>query len=164
MTSPDTQPNRRKARIWIGSILTAVAVLAGSALAFAHGMGGGWHHDGMDTEEMVEHLQVHVQHVLAEVNASPEQQAKIKNIVTAATTDLQKLRAEHGDARRELHELFTAPTIDREKLESVRADHMAALETASKRVTAALADAADVLTPEQRSQLGEKLAKRHAAF
>lgn len=157
----ETKPVRRKARIWIGSILTAVAVLAGgSALAFAHGMGGGWRHGGMDTEEMVEHLQVHVQYVLNQVDATPEQQAKIKDIVTAATRDLQKLREEHGNARRELHELFTAPTIDRDKLETVRADHMAALEIASKRVTTALADAADVLTPDQRTQLGEKMAKR----
>jgi len=44
-----TQPTPRKRRVVLGSIITAVVVLAGSALAYAHGIGGGgWHHGGMD--------------------------------------------------------------------------------------------------------------------
>lgn len=159
-----TQPTPRKRRIVLGSIITAVVVLAGSALAYAHGMGGGgWHHGGMDATEMTEHLQVHVQHMLDEANATPEQKAQIKDIVASAVKDLEALHQQNGGIHKELHQIFVAPTIDRAKLETVRAEHIAALDAASKRCATALADAAEVLTPEQRKTLGEKMAKRFGA-
>ena len=155
-----TQPVPRKRRVVLGSIITLVVLAAGSAIALAHGMGGGWRHGGMDTGEMAEHLQVHVQHVLDEANATPEQKAQIKDIVAAATKDLEALHQQHGGAHQQLHEIFTAPTIDRARLETLRAEHIQALDAASKRCATALADAAEVLTPEQRKTLGEKMARK----
>jgi len=149
-----------KKRVVFGSLIAACIVLAGGSLAYAHSMGGGWHHGGMDPGEMVEHLQVHVSHVLDEVDATPEQKSQVKDIVAAATKDLEALHQQNGGIHKELHEIFIAPTIDRAKLETVRAEHMQALDAASKRCATALADVAEVLTPEQRKQLGEKMAKR----
>src|SRR6476661_4771822 len=98
-----TQPAPRKRRFLLGSIITAVVVLAtGSALALAHGMGGGgWHHGGMDPTEMTEHLQVHVAHMLDEADATPEQKAQIKDIVAAATKDLEALHQQNGGIHKE---------------------------------------------------------------
>jgi periplasmic protein CpxP/Spy len=151
---------RIKKPFLLGSLIAACIVLAGGSLAFAHGMGGGWRHGTMDTEEMAAHLQVHIEHVLEQVDASPEQQARIKDIVAAATKDLEALHEQHGGVHRQLHEIFTAPVIDRAKLEAVRAEHIQALDAASQRCATALADAAEVLTPAQRKTLGEKMAKR----
>jgi protein CpxP len=155
-----TTSRNGKRRILVGSIVAGTLVaLAGGAFAFAHG-GRAMHGGGMSFDGIGDHFRAHVEHVLEDVNATPEQAAQVKSIVDAAAKDLETLRAQHGSAHRELHETLTAPAIDRVRLETLRVSHVEALDAASKRCLTALADAADVLTPEQRAQLGEKMAKR----
>jgi Spy/CpxP family protein refolding chaperone len=50
-------------------------------------------------------------------------------------------------------QLLSQTTIDRAAVEQLRATQMAMLDTASKRLTQAIEDASDVLTPEQRQKL-----------
>ena len=47
-------------------------------------------------------------------------------------------------------------------MEQVRASELALAETASKRVTQAIADAAETLQPAQRAKLAEKMKQRMA--
>jgi Spy/CpxP family protein refolding chaperone len=152
-----------KSRKGLGFILAGViALCAGGALVFAHGGKGG--HERPGGEDMANHFQAHVKKVLAEVDATPEQQARINAIVETASGDLKTLHGQHSGSMAQLHELLTAPTIDRGRLEQMRAQHIAALDAASQRCTTAMADAAEVLTPAQRAQLGEKMAKRHGGI
>lgn len=159
---PVENPSRAgKRRFLFGSLVGgAFVALAGTAIVFAHtprAMHGG-HGGGMGFDEISEHFRVHVEHVLKEVKATPEQQAQVRSILEAASSDVKELRAQHGAAHARLHEIFIAPAIDRGRLETLRAEHIQALDAASKRCATALADAAEVLTPEQRAQLGGKMA------
>jgi Spy/CpxP family protein refolding chaperone len=53
---------------------------------------------------------------------------------------------------------LTAPTIDRSAIERLRAEQIGLAETASKRIAQALADTADVLSPEQRRKVTDWMA------
>jgi Spy/CpxP family protein refolding chaperone len=91
------------------------------------------------------------------VDASSEQKQKLRDVVQRAAADLRPLRETHLDGRRQMREILSAPTIDRGKLEALRTDQMKLAEQASQRVTVALAEAAEVLTPEQRADLARRL-------
>jgi Spy/CpxP family protein refolding chaperone len=90
-------------------------------------------------------------------DASTEQKQKINAIAQKAADDIFALRAKHLEARKQVIETLAAPTVDRAKLETLRADQMKLAETATKRVTDAVADIAEVLTPAQRADLGQRV-------
>jgi Spy/CpxP family protein refolding chaperone len=90
-------------------------------------------------------------------DASTEQKQKINAIAQKAADDIFALRAKHLEARKQVIDTLAAPTVDRAKLEALRADQMKLAETATKRVTDAVADIADVLTPAQRADLGQRV-------
>ena len=63
-------------------------------------------------------------------------------------------------ARQRGRTLLTQPSIDRGAIEALRAEQLALADAASKRLAQALADAAEVLTPEQRRRIYEGNARR----
>jgi len=67
------------------------------------------------------------------------------------------MRDRMRDARLQAVALLSQPSIDRAAIEALRANQLQLAEQASKRFTQALADVADVLTPEQRKQLAERM-------
>jgi Spy/CpxP family protein refolding chaperone len=68
-----------------------------------------------------------------------------------------ELRAKHLEARKQVITLLAAPTIDRPKLEALRTDQMKLADAATKRVSDAVADVAEVLTPAQRADLANRV-------
>ena len=97
-----------------------------------------------------------------EIDATPQQQERLREIAKTAVKDLIPLR-EQAQARRErARTLLTQSTIDRAAIETFRADQMTLADTASKRIAQALANAADVLTPEQRRKIDERIMARRA--
>lgn len=157
---PHTKPKRR----FLAGLLTgglAGALLAGTAgfVAHAHdGPGGfkrciGRHHGAMGPEAMRQRVEFATDWMLTKVKATDEQKLKVKEIMGAAVTDLSGLREAHHGNRDALLEALTADTVDRAKLEALRKAELELAERASQRITSALADVADVLTPEQRRGL-----------
>lgn len=102
-----------------------------------------------------------LERMLDSVNATPEQRTQIQQITRAAAADL-KAQREAGRALRERSmQLFTQPTVDANAAETLRQQMMAQHDQASKRVLQAMIDASRVLTPEQRSQLAQRMKQRH---
>ena len=101
-----------------------------------------------------------VERMLDAVGASDAQRAQIRQITQAAEADL-RAQMEAGRAlRAQGMQIFVTPTIDARAAESLRQRMLAQHDQASKRVMQAMLDIANVLTPEQRAGLGERVRQR----
>ena len=164
---PSAAPARRR-RFWLYAGLAGVAgALATLAACAQHGPGQGWgHHHGwhgpMDPERIAQRVDKVVERVLSEVDATAEQKQKVSGIAKQTLADLAPMREKHQAARRQAVELLAAASVDRAALERLRADELRMAEDASKRLAQSLADIAEVLTPEQRTKLKERLDRRMA--
>ena len=151
-----------------GALVTLLAARPiAAAIQGAGGMGGfhhGWGHRGlhaMSPEAAKEHLQVATKWALRDIDASEEQQDRVNAIAAGAVDDLFRLRQKHQANRDAFHAQLAGASVDRAALEEVRKSEMALADEASKRLVRALADVADVLTPEQRQALMEQVHRRH---
>ncbi len=149
-------------------IVAAVAAMATAAGGFAlhthahggPGMRGGMFAGPMDAAQIDERVERMLKHLSVEINATPEQQQKLAPIVKQAIKDLQPLRGQMQAARKQIVELMSAEHVDRAAIETLRGQQLQATDALSRRVTQALADAADVLTPAQRKTLAEHMQRR----
>ncbi len=154
------------ARLWLATAAVALAAaFSHTAMAQAPEMAadlpGGMDHGGPGMGGHMRHGgDRHMERMLDVVNATPEQRAQIKQIMQTARSDMQAQR-EGGRALREQQmALLAAPTIDARALETLRQQMLARHDTTSKRMSQAMIDAANVLTPPQRKQLADMMAKR----
>ncbi len=160
--------NRRR---WIGFSLAGLAGLGalGAGLFSSPAFGGGRHgffghgfgrhgHGHWDEE----HIRGHVEWWLRGVDASDQQVDEITKIATATAQDLKGLREEHRAAREKVVAALSGENVDRAALETLRAEHVAAADGASKKITEALAQIAEVLTPAQRTELVAQHERFHA--
>lgn len=164
---PEDNPDRGRTLLFVVIIVLAIAVLgalASGAFSASYGFGfgpGPWHHGGFmgghaDPAWIEDRADRAVRHLAIEIDATPEQQAKLQAVVKAAVKDLLPLREQVHAARLKARELLTAPTVNRDEIEKLRAEQLTLLDTGSKRLAQALADAAEILTPEQRRTLSER--------
>jgi len=114
--------------------------MQGGMMAHHEGMGGGMR-GGMHAGGMQ-----HMERMLRAAGATPEQRAKVHQIMKAA-----------HEAGRALHQqmaqLLTAPKLDAAAVEAQRQKLSAQHDAVSKRMTQAMLDASAVLTPEQREKM-----------
>lgn len=159
--------NRNLGRLLAGllAVTAGTAAIAGAGLAAGHPapheMLGMSRHGGMAAMDPAA-MDAHVDKMLAEMvpDATAEQKARLKTIAKAVHSDLGGVHAQFGQAHQQAHALLLQPTIDRAGLEALRVEQVRQVDVASQRVVAAIADAAEVLTPEQRVRIAAKLKAR----
>lgn len=153
--SVKTQPKRRFV-LWGGLL----AIVAGIATVGAIAHAGPGHmgpfammHGEFSPEDASKHVNKMVNWTLEDVDATADQKAKVNDILQAALKDLLPAHQQIHDGHAQMIQLMSQPNIDRTAVEQLRATQMALLDTASKRLTQAIEDAGEVLTPEQRQKL-----------
>jgi periplasmic protein CpxP/Spy len=149
------------ARRWTRRVLASgvVAAVLASGVAFAAQPPAHWGRGPVDLKTAQERAVERSSKLLREAGASQEQQDKVAGIVKAAVQDMHPLREKSRSLREESRKLLSAPAIDRAAVEKLRAEQSAVHEQMSKRMTAAMLDSADVLTPEQRAKVAAKMAE-----
>jgi periplasmic protein CpxP/Spy len=121
---------------------------------------GGWGHHRMHGPVSAEDAKQHAAHMVERfsrrIDATPEQKQKLTAIAQGLATDMQPMHQRMQEVRKRGIQLLRQPTVDRAAVEAFRAEQIAAADAASKRLTQALTDAAEVLTPEQRAKIADR--------
>jgi periplasmic protein CpxP/Spy len=140
--------------------LAAVATLGVLGKVVAHGMpgrGGPGADPGGAPAAMIERR---IDDLIKMVNGTPEQKTKLVALAQAAVAEMKPMREQLIAARRRGMELLSAASIDRPAIEKLRTEQVQLMDALSRRMSQQMMDAAEVLTPAQRSQVAEKMKSR----
>lgn len=96
--------------------------------------------------------------------ATDAQRAQIRQIAQQARTDLQALRAQGEGLREQALTLWAQPRLDPAAAEKLRQQMAAHHEQFSRRMSQAMLDVGQVLTPAQRATVVEGLRRQHAGW
>lgn len=138
-------------RILIGGLALVAVGGAGAALA-----GGGWGgHGGFGGPRfgMMGGPGMGIERAFDAIDATAEQEKQIWAIIDGVRGEVRPMMRDFRDARQQVVALLSAPTVDAAAVEKLRAERIAAIDEASKKMSAAIVQAAGVLTPEQRAKL-----------
>jgi len=102
--------------------------------------------------------------LLEQVGATPEQQAQIEQITSAARAEAAGQREAAQALRAQSLQLLAQPTVDAAALEALRQQMVAQHDRNSQRQMQVMLDVSQVLTPEQRQQWAETLQQRQDAM
>lgn len=164
MKSIHPNASHRTLRKRLGAAAAGLVILAAAGAALAqpmqggpgmhggHGMGGGHGlHEGRGGMG---------RHMLDAAGATPEQRAKVGEIMKAAHEDMRKQREGNRAAHLQMAQLMAAPQIDVAAVEAARQRMSAQHDANSRRMTKAMLDASAVLTPEQRQKVAAQMSTR----
>jgi periplasmic protein CpxP/Spy len=149
--TPSHPSGKRRAFKAIG----AVAMLGFLGKAVAQGMPGRGDHG--NPQAMAERR---VDHLIKLVNGTPEQKTKLLALAQAAMLDMKPMREQLMAARKRGMELLTAASIDRGAIDKMRGESVQLMDGLSRRMSAHMMDAAEVLTPAQRTIVADKMKQR----
>lgn len=125
-----------------------MALLAGSVAVGAGGFA--YAKSEADPAKFQQRIEKRIDKALQGTDVTDVQKKKVTEILQAGFADMKPLRAKAMESRKALQEAMQAPTVDKAKVEAIRAETMKVADDSSKRFTTALTDAGDVLNANQR--------------
>lgn len=160
--APDGQqpepPRKRRwgKRIVVGVMLAGLSLTTVAVIGVKSVSAKFWRDFGdgkINVERMSERLDWRIDRALSRVNGTTEQKQKISAIAKAALEDMAKMEIAPRLIRSKFVDLLQADTVDPAAIESFRAEQVAKIDAASKRVVQAVTEAAAILNVEQRREL-----------
>lgn len=135
----------------LGAIGAVGAVQAGGPFngMWSHGGMGGPGFGGPMIGSMLDRA-------LGSVDASDAQRAEIRGIVDEASAEIGAMTADADTMKKQVATLLAAETIDRAAFETLRRQALETGDAVSARALEAFLDAAEVLSPDQRTILLER--------
>ena len=97
----------------------------------------------------------HLDRLLTDLKATDAQRTQIKQITDKARDDLRALHEQGRGLHEKTLAWWTAPKLDAAEAEKQRQQMLAHHDQVSKRMTQAMLDVGNVLSPEQRAKAGE---------
>lgn len=149
--------------------LALIVGFAGGYVGRSYAQGFGHLHGpmgaaGADPARIDQHVERMVRHLAIEIDATPQQTEKLTAIAKSAARELLPLREQLAAAHKRAIGLMGAASVDRGAIEALRTEHLQLADAASKRLTQALADAMEVLTPAQRQKIAAHMEERVGRF
>ena len=154
---------RRPTWIVVAALAAGLTTGAAATKAFSSpGFGpmhwrGGFMHGPMTPAQIEDRADRMVRHLAVEVDATNDQQDKLRAIVKGAVKDIVPMRDKVHAARAQGRKLLTEPAVNRAEIERLRAEQVALADQFSRRVAQAIGDAGEVLNAEQRKKLADVL-------
>lgn len=151
-----------RSRLKLLALLAAPLAAVAGGLTYAHqhrGSGHGCCGGGGD-----HHAEAHLSRLadmLGKIGVSESQRVQIDAILRPAFANMKAAHDSHDAALGQFHELLLSPTVDRVRIESMRAEQFRQLDQATQEMAKAFVDAAEVLTPEQRTALAAEVRRHH---
>jgi periplasmic protein CpxP/Spy len=172
--TPVTETPKPRSRLNRNRLVTAAGLIALAGLTFAAGRatahggwGWGWGHGGGYDRHMGEHggraggwMMGRVDRALDSVGATAEQKQKIRSQLESLRPEMMAMRDSRRALRSDLDKLLRADQPDRAAIEKLRAERMAQMDAASRRMSEALITASETLSPPQRQQLLDRMQRR----
>jgi Spy/CpxP family protein refolding chaperone len=148
-------------RITLATVIGGIAAGIGFK-AFARARRYG--HGPIDPADLETRIERMLKHFYVEIDATEEQKRALEPIVKQAAQDLLPMRERLHAGRRQALELLAQERIDPAAIEALRAQQLGLADEASRRLTRAIGEAAEVLTPAQRKELAAHFARRHGRW
>ena len=136
--------------------LAALALLAGGALLAA------CHHPHRpDPAQVEKRVTAHVEEVLDDLKATPEQRARVLAVKDRLLAEGKKLQGAHDQVFTELLAQWEGASFDIARVEALADGRIDDLRAFAHQAVKGAAEVHDVLTPEQRAQLARKIRRHH---
>jgi Spy/CpxP family protein refolding chaperone len=109
---------------------------------------------------MQERISAHVEDVLEDIEATPEQRQKILAVKDRLLEKGKALHAQRGEGMRDLLAQWESPTIDVAAVHSRIDARAQGMQAFAHEAADALAEVHGILTPEQRAKVARKWSRR----